>query len=219
MELYGKELSKITEQTLLGKVRLLELLHFLKFDRKEIAAVCRVSFKDADSKVEDLLDVSHLAKVQLLEREEGGSYMILVRWRPKPGSLISNHIEKGGGYMVSPFEFRNGKFKITFLGKQKQIQNFLERLEERGISYRVVSATDASFLPDSPLNCLTDKQRNVLISAFKLGYYDLPRKINSDQLANQLNIVNSTLIEHIRKAERRMLAEMLKESSLLIETP
>lgn len=212
MELTGKELSRITEQTLLGKVRSLELLHFLKFDRKEIAAVCRVSFKDADSKVEDLLDISHVAKVQLLEREEGGSCMILVRWRPKPGSLIFNHIETGGGYMVSPFEFHNGKFKIAFLGNQKQIQNFLERLEERGLSYRVVSAMDASFLPDSPLNCLTDKQRNILVSAFKLGYYDLPRKINSDQLANQLNIVNSTLIEHVRKAERRMLAEMLGES-------
>lgn len=212
LELYEKELGSVIEQIQFAKVNLLELLHFLKFDQNEIAAIGRVSFKDADSKVEDLLDTSSHTKVQLLEPEEGGSYMILVRWRPKPGSLISDHVERGKGYIVGPFVFRDGRLKITFLGNQKQVQEFLGRVEQHGLSYRVVSVTDAKFSPYSPLGYLTEKQINVLTLAFKLGYYDLPRKLNSDQLANQLNLANSTVVEHVRKAERRILAQMLGES-------
>jgi predicted DNA binding protein len=58
---------------------------------------------------------------------------------------------------------------------------------------------------------LTEKQREVLISAHKLGYYDIPRRINSDQLAEHLDIANSTLVEHLRKAEQRLLVHILAQ--------
>ncbi len=125
---------------------------------------------------------------------------------------MSDHIGTGEGYVISPFGFRDGRFKITFLGSQNQIRKFLGQVEDHGLSYKVVSVLDASFSPDSPLGRLTERQRSVLVSAFRLGYYDLPRKLNSDQLASKLDLVNSTVVEHIRKAERRMLAEMLGDS-------
>ncbi len=189
----------------------MELLHFLKFDRKEIAAVGRVSFREADSKVEDLLGISSVTQVQRLE-EEGRFWMILIRWRPKRGSLVSHHIETGGGYMVDPFEFRDGKIRITFLGNQKQMRELISRVEEHGFSCKVVSAMDAKFSSISPLVYLTEKQRDILTSAFRLGYYDIPKRLDSDQLAEHLNLANSTVVEHIRKAQRRILAGMLGES-------
>lgn len=212
LEVYGKDLGSVMGKTVSEKVNSLELLHFLKFDRKEIAAVGRVGFKGANSNPKGVFDASDHVRVQLLGRDEGGFSEILIKWRPKRGSLLSDHIERGDGYIVSPFGFHEGRFKIAFLGNQKQIQKFLGRIEEHRLSYRVVSVMDASFSPDSPLGSLTEKQRNVLVSAYRLGYYDVPRKLDSDQLANKLNLVNSTVVEHIRKAEKRMLAEMLGES-------
>jgi predicted DNA binding protein len=212
LELYGKKLDSMVEQTPLRKVESLELLHFLKFDEEEIAAVGRVSFQEADSKIEDLTDISNAIRVELLEEEEeGGAWMILIRWRPKRGSLISSQIKTGGGYMVDPFEFRNGRLKITFVGNQKQTLELIRRVGEHGLSCKVVSAMDAKFSQVSPLVYLTEKQRSILTSAFKLGYYDIPRRLNSDQLAEHLSLTNSTVVEHIRKAERRMLVGMLGE--------
>ena len=72
--------------------------------------------------------------------------------------------------------------------------------------------TEANFSPDSLLSKLTEKQRKVLFAAYKLGYYDLPRRINSEKLAEKLNIGNSTLGEHLRKAERRLLIHILAEA-------
>ena len=87
-------------------------------------------------------------------------------------------------YFVSR-EVREGKVRLTFLGSSFQIGKILEEVQRRGRRYRIVSVIDAKFSLDSPLNVLTQKQREVLIAAYKLGYYNLPRKITSEQLAKK----------------------------------
>lgn len=42
-------------------------------------------------------------------------------------------------------------------------------------------------------------------TAYALGYYDVPRKISSDELSRQLNVDKSTIVEHLRKAERKLI--------------
>jgi len=210
VEVEEGEPGDIMGESLSADVASLELLHFLKFDRKEIAAVGRVRFREP-RRAGDVFDAHGRTVVQQLESENERYQGILVRWRPRRGSMFYNHIGTGEGYVISPLGFRDNKFRLTFLGSQRQIRLFLGKLEERGLAFRISSVMDASFSPDAPLGVLTEKQRNVIVSAFKVGYYDLPRKLDSDQLADRLNLANSTVVEHIRKAERRMLAEMLGE--------
>jgi predicted DNA binding protein len=71
--------------------------------------------------------------------------------------------------------------------------------------------THADFAPNSPLNHLTAKQRDAIVAAFKFGYYDTPRRISTEELAKKLNMVSSTLSEHLRKGEKRLLSELLNE--------
>ena len=40
----------------------------------------------------------------------------------------------------------------------------------------------------------------MLLRAFKLGYYDIPRKIESEELAIDFGIAKSTLSDHLRKS-------------------
>ena len=92
------------------------------------------------------------------------------------------------------------------------MRNVLKSLDASGVKYKVISLLDAKFSPNSPLQHLTEKQRDVLIKAYKLGYYDRPRRISSEQLAQKVNLSKSTLVAHRRKAERRLLMEVLNES-------
>jgi hypothetical protein len=211
LEVFEKELSKVgIEIPPFQKIKSLELLHFLRQDREEFAAIWRVEFKDASSKVEDLLANGFLVEVQLLEKEKNGAYTVFMRGGPSLSSILSS-VGVVDGYMFPPLGIRDGKLKISFLGSSRQVGDFLEKIGAKGIHYKVIMLSDASFSPDSPLNQLTEKQREVLITAYKLGYYDIPRRINSDQLAEKLGIVNSTLVEHLRKAERRLLAHVLEQ--------
>jgi predicted DNA binding protein len=113
--------------------------------------------------------------------------------------------------VYAPFEIRDGRVKMGFLGDEKQVTGFLDALEKTEVHYRIVLLAEAKFSPESPLSRLTEKQRRAIVLAYELGYFESPRKISSEQLAKKLNLVKSTLTVHLRRAERRLLADMLNE--------
>jgi len=212
LEASEKELSKVgVEIQPFQKIKSLDLLHFLRQDREEFAAIWRVEFKDDSSRIEDLLAGGFLVEVQLLEKERSRTYTVFMRGGPSLSSVLDS-LGLAGGYLFPPLGIREGKIKISFLGSAQQVGEFLEKITAFGIRYRVVLLADANFSPDSPINKLTEKQREVLIAAYKHGYYDIPRRINSEELAEKLKIVSSTLGEHLRKAERRLLINILTET-------
>ena len=211
LEISEKELSKFgLEMRPYQKIKSLEFLHFLRQDPKEFAVISRIEFKDDSSKIKDMLAGGLLAEAQLLEQEKSRTYTVFLKGGPSLSSIIDSL--GVGGYLFPPLEIREGKLTISFLGSAKQVGEFIKRINALGIRYRVVLLTEANFSPDSPLSKLTEKQREVLIAAYKLGYYDLPRRTNSEKLAKKLNIGNSTFGEHLRKAERRLLINTLAET-------
>lgn len=60
------------------------------------------------------------------------------------------------------------------------------------------------------LSTLTVKQKAILNSAYINGYYEYPRKVDSKQLANLSKISKSTLIEHLRKAEVKIIKDFIE---------
>jgi predicted DNA binding protein len=61
---------------------------------------------------------------------------------------------------------------------------------------------------DSPL---TDRQREVVTEALARGYYDWPRALTNQELAEELGISRATLHEHLRKAEYALLSAALAD--------
>lgn len=57
---------------------------------------------------------------------------------------------------------------------------------------------------------LTERQRDVVVSALRAGYYEWPREVKSEELAAELGISRATLHEHLRKAERTLLSDALR---------
>ncbi len=72
-----------------------------------------------------------------------------------------------------------------------------------------VSVQRATYKAHGVLSCLTARQKEVLIQAKKMGYYDYPRKVNGDDLAKSIGISKAATIEHLRKAEDRIMSQIL----------
>ena len=66
----------------------------------------------------------------------------------------------------------------------------------------------------SPLAHLSPRQLEVLKAAVEEGYFDCPRSVDSRELAQMVGIAQSTLLEHLRKAQLKMLRHILTEPEL-----
>jgi hypothetical protein len=199
----------IRQLKMLQKIKLFEILHMLRHDEEEFAAIFRIEPKEASLNIEELLkaflfDVKY--EYQLLEYEEG-TYTYFIKGKHQQPSPETQS-KKINMYLILPFSLRDEKIRVTWVGDNEQVKEFLESIR---ISYKIVSLMDAKFSPSSPLSRLTEKQRDAIILAFKLGYFETPRKISIDELSAKLGLASSTLDVHLRKAERRLLAEMLNE--------
>ena len=95
-------------------------------------------------------------------------------------------VARTGVYYSAPFGVRDGKYRISVIGESKQLKAYTDLYKKSGVNLTVISMTDAKPLSMSPLSTLTEKQRTVLRSAFEHGYYDMPRKIDSQGLAKIL---------------------------------
>lgn len=211
LEVSQKELVKAgIELPPLKIIKSLELLYFLRQNADEFAAISRIEFNDPNSKIEDLLKGGLLVDAQIIEHERNGSYIVFIRSGPSLSSVL-NYIGMEGGFLFPPLGVADSKVRFSFLGSEQQIKQFMETINGIGIRYRVVLLADADFSPISVLNHLTQKQREVLVTAYKLGYYDIPRKITSEELAGRLGLVNSTVVEHLRKAEQRLIVHILEQ--------
>lgn len=56
---------------------------------------------------------------------------------------------------------------------------------------------------------LTDRQREVLETAFEMGYFEYPRSANATEVAEALGIGASTFAEHLAAAQRKLLEGLL----------
>lgn len=61
---------------------------------------------------------------------------------------------------------------------------------------------------------LTDRQREVLVTAYETGYFQSPRETTGKELAELLGISQPTVTHHLREAQRRLFMALLEQDTL-----
>jgi len=213
VELYGPDLLRRVEGSYaLRRLESFEVLHVLRHDDHEFAGICRITPKDPRMRVEDCFrDDPVTTEIQVLQRGQQSSVALVRRLSQKlrsglhkPLLLGGEATKPGAGYLLGPLEYRAGTIRFSFVGTDAQLREFLKQAKKLGHQFRVVALGAASF-GQSPLDRLTEKQRLVLRTAHRLGYYEVPRRIDSRRLGRALGLKAATVVEHLRKAEQRLL--------------
>jgi len=84
--------------------------------------------------------------------------------------------------------------------KRQAVTALVDLLRTRGLAIELVAIRSAG-----AKGVLTDRQHKVMDIAYRLGYYDLPKKVNLSQLAQKLGVSKSTLSEMLRIGEAKIL--------------
>ncbi|MFX1507182.1 MAG: helix-turn-helix domain-containing protein [Promethearchaeota archaeon] len=108
-----------------------------------------------------------------------------------------------------PASITEEKFTFSFIGDTESIKELLQLIETLG-HIKIKSVQNYPFSDIDLLASLTERQKEIISLAKTTGYYDIPRKISTEDLSEKLGISKSTLIEHIRKAENRIVSSIFR---------
>ncbi len=104
-------------------------------------------------------------------------------------------------------------WKVITFGKSNLdllLSKFKQKSNIKTIELKTVKQNNLSYALVSPIALLTDRQKDILQEAYRLGYYNWPRKIDLNQLSKKFNISKVALLKNIRSTEKKMIGMLLK---------
>jgi len=193
---------------LLDKVESIELIELIKLDFEQgiKMGIAALNMKDGYS-IDDISKPDFMEMLTVLKQE--GNKCIIVS-KVKFFKKFSGLAQKFNIDIIwdTPSIFKKDTMVLSVTGTEENLKKFLEVIKTIGTVTKI-SFQKATFNEQTILSCLTEKQREVLIAAKKNGYYKYPRKINSQQLSEKIGLTKPTVVQHLRKAEVRLISTIL----------
>lgn len=110
---------------------------------------------------------------------------------------------------------QNDDFEVVVTTRDwDQFRSVADEVQETLGGFELLSVTqnedpgeplDSGRLTEVLVSKLTDEQLAVLETAYEHGYFDIPRESSATELADELEIAQSTVSERLRTAERTLL--------------
>lgn len=111
---------------------------------------------------------------------------------------------RSGLVVRKPIVYRDGDMAFRVVGDAAALQAGLEAAPD-AMDVRVEAVGSVGGPPDRPDARLTDRQREAVVAARALGYYEQPRTATLSDVAAELGCTAVTAGEHVRKAEAKLV--------------
>lgn len=183
-----------------------------------IADVARSTAPDAEGRLteEFALDAGTAIDQPGLEEVFGSDSHRVYRFSREPGrDCVCERIEQFGS-PVAGLHARDGRLYVSFYAPDiETVQGVVNELHEAFDDVHVRQLTRAEEGGDHDFvfvdrNRLTARQREVLETAYEMGYFDHPKGANAGEVADALGIAPSTFSEHLAAAQRKLLSSLLQ---------
>ncbi|SDJ50436.1 Predicted DNA binding protein, contains HTH domain [Halovenus aranensis] len=115
------------------------------------------------------------------------------------------HREAGDFIIDMPIEYtEDSARKVTVIGTEESLLEMSEMIGVGETDIELVSMGPYSPESRGVFGDLTDRQREVLETALRLGYYENPRETTLDEIATELDISVGTVGQHVRSIESKV---------------
>ena len=193
---------------LLEKTESIELIELIKLDFEQGVkmGIAALTMKEGYT-LEDLEIPDYMEMLTVL-KQDGNRYVVFSK--VKIFQRFSHLAQKFNLDIIwdTPSIFTKNKMTISVIGNEENLKKFLEVIKSLG-DITNMSFQKAMFNEQTILSCLTEKQKEILIAAKKNGYYSYPRKITSQELSKKVGLSKPTVVQHLRKAEIRLVTNIL----------
>ncbi|WP_255191289.1 helix-turn-helix domain-containing protein [Natronobeatus ordinarius] len=157
--------------------------------------------------VREVLEADPDVRSWELSSVESGVVYAYVRFRAPPGiAEIRERFTRDSLVVVLPATFRADGVELTVVGTGSDLSRAVESLPP---SLEITVLEIGTYRDGVHRGrSLTDRQREVLAVAHELGYYEQPSETSHEEIADVLDCAPSTVGEHLRKAEKRLVSDV-----------
>lgn len=100
-----------------------------------------------------------------------------------------------------PIVVEDGRFEFEMTATREQFEAIRNGLDAAGVDYELLSLVGS----ETPAGLLTDRQREALDAAIRLGYFEVPRECTLTDVADELGVDKSTASGVLRRGEGRIV--------------
>lgn len=175
----------------------IDILNFLPYDfEKSVGnAIIEIIHYKIEQIIEEIKNHPSIFEFSILEREEN---RVKFNVKTKDPYLLYGVI-KCGVLINFPVRVREGYGVWKIISTRKRIDDLLTLFEEKDINFSLLRIGNSPYNLDDDKNKLSFQESEILNKAINLGFFEVPRKISLEELANQLGKSKSTLSVMLRK--------------------
>lgn len=167
---------------------------------------------DVDAVRSSLPDVPAVATAEVAAVGDG-HFVLLLRLAPAESHLLAvmfDVLRQAGLVVVKPVRYADGKVHARVVGETAAVQTFVEAIPS-AVEVDVHEVGTGGFDPTSPASGLSDRQREAVLAALDLGYYDAPKAATHEDVAAALDCAPSTASEHLKRAEAKLVRRAMRD--------
>ena len=117
-------------------------------------------------------------------------------------------LTRAGVVLAKPVRYRDDSAHARIVGPAAALQRILDGIPAAvSVAVREVGGFDTR--RETPVSALSDRQREALLAAYDLGYYDHPRRATHEEIGDRIGCAPNTVCDHLQKAEKKVMAEVL----------
>lgn len=159
-----------------------------------------VSFLAAASTESDVREVRCLV-------DAGSRALYRTRWHVPDEGLVDAIRTEAGAVLQASGRGAEWELKLRF-DSQSAISSFSTKCRDAGVRMDV-TRMDTEEAPRASQFSLTSRQREALVAAFEMGYFDVPRTTTAREVAETLDISGSAFSQRLRRAMTNLVSNAL----------
>lgn len=164
---------------------------------------------DVDAYRDALDEVDLVLEYDLTPVDGSSFYAYVVERIPPIESELLSAFAQGNLVVVPPVDFSDGLATITFVGPAEDQRRLIGSLPEEYVAdVERIGEFDHRYA--SVAGRLTDRQREAVRAAFRVGYYGVPRDATLDDVAAELDCSAASASKLLRRAETALMSVVLE---------
>lgn len=165
--------------------------------------------------IESVLDNLEINDEVISQSELGSNVYLLKRTcNCTPENSVAKIAEQSNVMHLNPSViFRGWETHRVIAFNHEDLTNFIQHIEEKGFNYKMNKKTplvgqlssNQLLNIESIFSNLTKKQIDAVLTSYQYGYFDFPRKNDMKSIAEKEQIVRTTLSEHLKKGQNKLI--------------